>query len=469
MHRFFYSLAFVLLTLIGRAQSTKSACNCSSVVDEAIQKVTTIYAGFDDKITPATRSAYNRLINQVRQQALKANSERACYEVLRQYIDFFRDSHVGIWFSSHSSPTKLRRVKVETLPPNLVGQSTGLEGIWVTADHKQRFAVCKDPSSINQFIAVTLASTDSAWVPGMVKAEFYRYKERLKLYQGMFYQPNFNGLLDGFTLSTNRLDHWFGPSWYRQGKEDDARKPQPSVAFKILNPKFIYLRLAKFNQGDVNQLDSLLKANRGVIAQTRNLIFDLRGNPGGDASSSEEMIRLIYTNPIIYPSWQYRSSPELIKATQNNVASLKTQPSNNEWILKRQVALLSSLQEHPGQLVSGGEDITRTVDSASLFPQRIAFLLDRNCGSSTEFFTFEGKQSKKVTTFGSNTYGVMDYGEDQNFTLSCSQYVLSIPWGRNGWIERFGYRIDNVGFSPDVRIPTTESDWVGFVMKYWNN
>jgi hypothetical protein len=63
----------------------------------------------------------------------------------------------------------------------------------------------------------------------------------------------------------------------------------------------------------------------------------------------------------------------------------------------------------------------------------------------------------------------MDYGEAQNINLSCGQYLLSIPWGRNGWIERFGFRIDNIGFIPDVRIPSTEPDWVQFVVDYWSN
>ena len=467
MHRFFYCLTVALLPIMGQAQSTQSPCDCASVLEEAIQKVTTVYAGYDDKLTPATRSRYNQLLYQVRQRAPKADDERACYEVLRHYTNFFRDSHISVWFSTHSSPTRLRRVKLETLPRTLATQATGIEGIWVTADHKQQFAICPDPSALNQFIAVTLASPDSAWVPGMVKAEIYRYNQHAKRYQGLFYQANFTGLLDGFKLSENRIDHLFGPAWYRQGKEDQTPKPQPTVEFKILDPQFIYLRLARFDQGDVRQLDSLLKANREVIAKTRNVLVDLRGNGGGNASSSDEMIRLIYTNPIIYPAWQYRSCPELIKATQNTIARLQTHSGNNDLILKRQVALLGALQAHPGQLVSGGEDLTRKADSTAVLPQRIAFLLDGNCGSSTEFFVFEGKQSKKVTTFGSNTHGVMDYGQAQSFPLACGQYVLGIPWGRNGWIERFGYRTDNIGFAPDVAIASSEPDWVQFIQRYW--
>jgi hypothetical protein len=37
---------------------------------------------------------------------------------------------------------------------------------------------------------------------------------------------------------------------------------------------------------------------------------------------------------------------------------------------------------------------------------------------------------------------------------------------RNGWIELFGFHIDNIVFKPDVPIPQTEEDWVQFVLKY---
>jgi C-terminal processing protease CtpA/Prc len=118
--------------------------------------------------------------------------------------------------------------------------------------------------------------------------------------------------------------------------------------------------------------------------------------------------------------------------------------------------------------VSGGDSAVRTVDSISRYPERIALLVNKGSGSSSEFFTFESKQSKKVTRFGQNTAGVMDYGEVQEFNLSCGQYIVSVPWGQNGWIERFGFRIDNIGFVPDVPIPSTERNWVRFVVDQWS-
>jgi C-terminal processing protease CtpA/Prc len=156
----------------------------------------------------------------------------------------------------------------------------------------------------------------------------------------------------------------------------------------------------------------------------------------------------------------------MIEAQRKYVEELK----NNDpaKVLQSQQAFLDKLIAHPDQLVISGDSTLRTVDSISRYPQRVAFLIDQQSGSSSEFFVFEGKQTKKVTLFGTNTAGVMDYGNAHSMPLSCGQYQLGIARGRNGWIDRFGYRIDNVGFAPDVRIPATEKDWIGFVMKYWS-
>jgi hypothetical protein len=62
----------------------------------------------------------------------------------------------------------------------------------------------------------------------------------------------------------------------------------------------------------------------------------------------------------------------------------------------------------------------------------------------------------------------MDYGNAHSFPLPCGSFTISIPFGRNGWIERFGYRIDSIGFQPDVPIPPTEKDWIRFVIDYWS-
>ncbi len=468
-----FRLLFLLLLISGcvLGQSTKEKCNCSLLMKETIQKVSTIYAGFDDKVTSATRPEYNKLVTAVSIEASSIDNERKCFETIEKYTNWFKDHHLGAWFGIQSSAANIPKVLLsEVTNANSLKSRDEREGIWSTADKSEQYAIIKDKSLANKYVAVTIRSSDSAWVPGMVKVEFYNYDSSQKLYRGMYYQKNFSGVLNGFTVNNNKIDHWFGHAWYRNDKNsnlgDAKSESEEAVIFKALNKDFVYLKLGQFNQTQVDKLDSLLRANKAIIQNTKNLILDLRGNTGGNSSSSEEMIKLIYTNPIIYPAWKYRSSPDLIRAKKEVLNELsKNDPYK---MLESQQRLLQRLVKHPGQLVSGGDSIVRTVDSIGRHPERVALLVDKRSGSSSEFFAFEGKQSKKVTLFGENTAGAMDYGEVQNINLSCGQYLVSIPWGRNGWIERFGFRIDNIGFIPDVPIPSTEPDWVQFVVDYWS-
>ncbi|MCF0071110.1 S41 family peptidase [Dyadobacter sp. CY261] len=330
-----------------------AACGCQGAVEQAIDKVTRIYAGFDDKVTATTRPAYDKLLKDVRTRAPKAKTEGECLKVLQDYTAFFKDSHVFM--------------------------------IW------------------------------QGWVHKGVSA-----------------------------------------------MEANARGTD-LVQFKQLNKDFLYLKLAAFDLREVGKIDSILLANKTLLAQTPHLIFDLRGNGGGNASTSDEMAKLIYTNTFVYPSWDYRSSEEYITRMDKY---FKSQKDTTNSYYKRGTQLLEKIKKNPGKLVSAGEDYQRRYDvDPKAYPQHIAFLIDKDCGSATEFFIYEGKQSKKVTLFGTNSHGVMDYGDDQNFDLCDGTFNLAVPWGRNGWVREF--RIDNIGFAPDVRIPEGEKDWVGFVQRYY--
>ncbi|AUD03392.1 S41 family peptidase [Spirosoma pollinicola] len=357
--RIVVTLFSCLLTGVSLAQTERklsSTCACSTVLEETIDKVSRIYAGFDDKVNAQTKPQYDRLLQLVRQQAKQTDAQAACLATLRTYTSFFKDSHVAIIWNKSGAKAVL-------------------------------------------------------------------YSEAVK----------------------DRSD---------------------LVEFKQLNSDYIYLKLALFNQREVDKLDSLLRANKDLVAKTPNLIFDLRGNGGGTGSTSEEMINLIYTNPIIYPAWDYRSSPERIENLLKELEGYKKDTVANAFFYQRAKRLLDDMKAKPGAMVREGEALTRTanVDLAAN-PKRVAFLIDKGCASSTEFLVFEGKQSKKVTLFGTNTLGVMDYGSDQKFDLCDGTFNLAVPWGRNGWVRQ--YRIDNIGFAPDVRIPASETDWVGFVQRYY--
>lgn len=357
----FLTLIFALTYTFVQAQENSGQkavspddCSCSRALEEVIDKVTRIYAGFDDKVTAKTRPAYDKLTKNLRSKASSVSSPLACQTVLQTYTGFFKDSHVS-----------------------------------------------------------------SVWMKGTKQA------------------------VSNMEANKKRTD---------------------LVTFRKLNDDFLYVKLAVFDQREVGKLDSMLAANRELLARTPYLIMDLRGNGGGNTSTSDEMARLIYTNPIVYPAWDYRSSEEFIKSKERE---LKAYKDTTDPYYKRVVNLLNAAKANPGKMVKDSGDLVRTLDiDPKSYPRQIAFLIDKGSGSATEFYIFEGKQSKKVTLFGTNSYGVMDYGSDQDFRICDGMYNLATPWGRNGWVKDF--RIDNVGFKPDVSIPEGEKDWIGYVQKFYS-
>ena len=50
-------------------------CGCPQAMEQTIDKVTRIYAGFDDKVTVSTRPAYDKVLKDVRARAPKAKTE----------------------------------------------------------------------------------------------------------------------------------------------------------------------------------------------------------------------------------------------------------------------------------------------------------------------------------------------------------------------------------------------------------
>ncbi|HEY8920003.1 MAG TPA: hypothetical protein VIM87_26375, partial [Chitinophaga sp.] len=89
--------------------------------------------------------------------------------------------------------------------------------------------------------------------------------------------------------------------------------------------------------------------------------------------------------------------------------------------------------------------------------------VDGFCGSSTEYFIALSHQSKKVTTYGSNTIGMMDYEGMSNPTpLPYNKFILTIPITKSSWTDT--KPIDQTGFTPDVPIRLPENRWIDFIV-----
>jgi C-terminal processing protease CtpA/Prc len=123
------------------------------------------------------------------------------------------------------------------------------------------------------------------------------------------------------------------------------------------------------------------------------------------------------------------------------------------------------MMKNPGQFVNplGKDTFTNTLDSTYTYPKKIGILTNRGTMSSAESFLLIAKQSKKVTLFGENSGGTLDYANTQYFDIPCDDYSLAIAISRSKRLPE--NPIDNIGIPPDVKINPLEKDKVQLVQQ----
>jgi C-terminal processing protease CtpA/Prc len=103
------------------------------------------------------------------------------------------------------------------------------------------------------------------------------------------------------------------------------------------------------------------------------------------------------------------------------------------------------------------------LDSITKKPEKIALVIDNFCGSSAEYFVYLSKQSKKTTTYGTNTIGMMDYeGMSTPTALPFEKFKLTIPIAKSSWTDK--KPIDQTGFKPDLLMKPPKSSWIDFII-----
>jgi hypothetical protein len=454
------------------------ACDCSENLSFLIQKVTKNYAGFADKVTPITQNRYTQLVDSLRQAAKENPSENHCFVLLKKYKNFFRDGHLQINYRAPITQTataanvptfSLEETEVKKYYQRYKDVLNNIEGIWEDADHQYRMAIIKNITPEREFIGVILQSNNPRWKAGMIKLEIKSHQN--DVYEGKYYRRDF--LTEQVTIrnSKNIMDILGFGFWLKI-------EPQPLITlklenylrqkmtatldFKVLNNNFTLLRIRSFDLSVKSMLDSLISSNYQSIVKIPNMIIDIRDNAGGADDTFRSLLKLLYTNPIKSAGTGYLATDENIQRDEEILAHYRAQLSPN--MIKDFEELLQKGKNNIGTMVKTPPD-SLVFSNVLPYPKRIAIITNKRCFSSAEQFRYIAKQSKKVTIFGENTGGVMDYGDVRAYKMPYPRFSLGIATTRSGWVDYAP--IDNVGFAPDIYIPETENDWIAYIQDFW--
>ena len=294
-------------------------------------------------------------------------------------------------------------------------------------------------------------------------------------------------------LSALMLDKHGQPTNCAKVKE--ARTSHPPAASRSLKPtaralsdETFLITIPSFALKYKPGLDALTKQHDAEIKRRSNLIIDVRGNGGGDTWAFTSLLPYVYTQPFVEVGSDILVTKENIDAWEAHITPIsaaerrttadrlramirtpKAEKVTRAWFADK----LKKMRAAPeGTFICCDADSCDPLPEVFPLPSRVAILMDRQCGSTTEQFLLLARQSKKVTLFGQPSAGVLDYSNVRLFTLPSGNCFLAIPTTRTRRLPKDP--IDNIGIAPDVRIrnltaPQTSGDSaVDFVQNYLN-
>jgi hypothetical protein len=324
-------------------------------------------------------------------------------------------------------------------------------------------AIIRSSESGRDFVMTVLRADSVYWMPGQVKAAFTRTSDGA--YGTRFYMRDHSEQTWTARVERNALRFSSGSIWMREwpARGDELtplerRTMEGRFAAYEVASATVLVRIPTF--GDPRAIDSLFAAEGDRIRNADRLIIDVRGNGGGSDYNFRELTPLLYTDPI-------RLIGADILATDDNIASqhaLAIDTTYPEGQRRQILSTARAMERSRGGWMRGNDGTQRL--SAIDKPRVVAVLVDGGCASSCEQFLLMARQSRKVTIYGTNSGGVLDYGNVRSTQMPGSTLVLSRPIHRSRRLPNDP--VDNIGIPPHVRIPDDvilQVQWVLRTMK----
>lgn len=464
-----------ILVLFVLSASAQDTCDCLANLSTLITKTEKNYAGYPAKTAGKQLVRYRFLVDSLRKKAVAVKSPKPCFYLLKSYVRFFRDKH---FILSYTNEADYDRAQVKFDPGYFERQHAAkalalVEGIWINADSSLKLAILK--STARSYKAIVLESKDPKEPAGLVYLT-------LTVSKNGFLAKAYNSFITTDIPAKqkgNLLQIWnhqlFGKIYPEAITEQEQqelstwRNNNNGLRFQQLSSRTAYLKIPSFFNND-DKIQALVSSSDSIIRSCENLIVDLRGNGGGN-TGWVSFLPYFMTNPVVQHDTYLRVTPDNVKSKLADLEPFVVNPIPDEYKKYFPDPVLAAYKKAYQELpvtkaayypVPG---VSFPLDSLLPKPARIALVVDDLCGSSTEYFFSLSKQSKKTTTYGINTIGMMDYeGMSVPTPMPYWKYILTIPIVRSSWTAT--HPIDQTGFKPDRLLShIDQKDWVEYIQK----
>lgn len=412
---------FLLASLLVSAAADESPEQCAVALDELVGRVERSYAGYHIEVVRSSDriAEYRRFLEGLRRRTVQ-ESVAGCHFVLRDYVNWFRDPHLFVIENPRFEPAELPSHQVPRSSLDLALVSTRLrespldpiEGLWRSSTREIAIVRASRPG---RYVAVSMTESEDT-PPGQIIGWFEPSDDG---YEATLIARDRTLRRSPASLQKNLLLHMPPNTWGRraplsalEGRLINAEHPR-GPTFVVLGEDAALISIPSFAPEHRAALAAIVETNDAAIRARDLLIVDLRGNEGG----SSGLGRLIepYYAPFPHeggdttaPTPLVLSSPDVVSCVEGQIENL---PESEYRSLLR--TLLTSLQANPGRLVpmpGSSPGTTSSVEAQAMpRPRQVAFLLDRHPVSAAEAVLLRARRSEKVTLFGENSGGSIDY------------------------------------------------------------
>lgn len=391
------------------ATSTPPA-SCAERAAALRHAVETDYIGF--RLTAENQPSRGAAFVQFGQELVEFAQSRSpsqCYYLMRDYLERFDDPHLFLADNPHVAGAQFERTApVDVRARALASTRPGsLTGVWW--DGTREIAVIAEGDS--QFTAY-----ESAF-PHKVVAVFTSAPDGFEATLG--YGPN-GAVRHRARLQKDTLLHMPPHTWARRRSLDGDAPPVQAAPrapeFMRIDDATVLLSVPSFSPEHHDALQALLARHDAEIQAAGLVIVDIRGNEGGSSYVSDLLAPYYSDGATVHAPAERRKAVVLAseRQTEHYRRVVEALPDGEYREFLRR--LIDRMSANPGELVRYGVDERdwRLMEQSSPQgkangPARFAILTDRHVVSAGEAFLLAARDSSKVTVFGQNTAGSIDY------------------------------------------------------------
>ncbi len=462
----------IFLSLLCTSFTYGQNCNCDSIFLQTQKIVEENYAGWFDKVTPDNNSTYTDWTNKQYLLSQKISSDSLCAKLLQQWISFFKDKHLKVKYAAPKALPGKGEIKgnIEILSTGLTEAEISnyflknkeldpIEGVYINTSYQ--LAVIKVKTGL--FHAIIQTTTNDNWKPGEVKLVI---RKKGTGYEGSFYEGDKSDIsVHKVQLIDNILD--FDIVFYEK-ISPSARKKRDITEYEMSKDKYApslvfrndvaIWKFPSFENNSYEQTAYLLEKYRATLETTPYWVLDLRNNSGGDYSVGLQLLDYIYANPIVFYNAEMRMTKSNFEIWYRSFVANYYESLDSLGKQKMDFRL-GKMRANYNRMYNEGEKPADTLkmEKVKAFPTKIAILINNNTVSSGELFTMIARQSSKVMVTGTNTGGMIDYGNVVVYKTSCPVIRVQLPTNRYLWLDS-GFSVDKQGLQPDIIL--SGNDWI---------